>query len=103
MAHVEAQAVTTAQPDSPRTRGPLVWLGMDQWELDDAYDHTRYAPNRENVLARYLVNSEAARVSLGAPERIAYGPTDAERLDLFRASGSKGRYANGAGSPVQIT
>src|SRR4051794_6129097 len=39
--------MAAANPDPPRIKGPLVWLDMDQWELDDAYDHTRYAPNRE--------------------------------------------------------
>jgi arylformamidase len=57
---------------------------MDQWELDDAYDHTRYAPNREHVMARIGVHSAQAREILGEPERIAYGPGEAERLDLFR-------------------
>ena len=28
-----------------RVRGPLVWLDMDQKELDDAYDQSVYAPN----------------------------------------------------------
>jgi arylformamidase len=81
-------------PDPPRVKGPLVWLDMDQWELDDAYDHTRYAPNREHVLARYGINSARTREILGEPERIAYGPSDAERLDLFRAAGTN--------VPVQI-
>lgn len=76
--------MTASHADPPRVKGPLVWLDMDQWELDDAYDHTRYAPNREHVLARYVTNSARARESLGLPERLAYGPTEVERLDLFR-------------------
>src|SRR4051812_41118074 len=51
--------VTTAQSDLANMQGPLVWLDMDQRQLDDAYDHTRYAPNREHVLGRYLTNSAA--------------------------------------------
>jgi arylformamidase len=94
--------VTAAHPDPPRTRGPLVWLDMDQWELDDAYDHTRYAPNREHVLARYLVNSEAARTILGQPERIRYGLSEAEHLDLFRARATPARHLSASRAPVQI-
>jgi arylformamidase len=76
--------MSTAQPEPlPRT-GPPVWRDLDQAQLDDAYDHTRYAPNREHVLARYLSNSARARDVLGQPERLAYGPSDAEQLDLFR-------------------
>ena len=75
-------AVPNLEP--PRTKGPLVWLDMDQWELDDAYDHTRYAPNREHVLMRYGLNSARAREILGEPTRLAYGPSPDEQLDLFR-------------------
>jgi arylformamidase len=77
--------MAATEPESTRTRGPLVWRDMDQWELDDAYDHTRYAPNREHVLARYLSNSARAREALGEPLRLAYGPSDVERLDLYLA------------------
>jgi arylformamidase len=65
--------------------GPLVWLDMDQAALDAAYDQGRYAPNRDQVLARYALNSERARQILGRPERLAYGPSDVEKLDIFRA------------------
>jgi len=73
-------------PDPPRVKGPLVWRDLDQGALDDAYDHTRYAPNREHVLARYEIHSARAREILGEPERFAYGPGDAECLDLFRST-----------------
>jgi arylformamidase len=77
--------MTAADAETGHTRGPLVWLDMDQAALDDAYDHTRYAPNREHVIQRWGLSSDRARQALGAPERLAYGPSDAERLDLFRA------------------
>jgi arylformamidase len=89
--------VTVAQPESPQPKGPVVWLDMDQRELDDAYDHTRYAPNREHVLARYLTNSAATRAVLGEPARPAYGQGEAERLDLFRA-----RPAESAPAPIGV-
>ncbi|MGZ3329717.1 MAG: hypothetical protein ACXU85_21410, partial [Xanthobacteraceae bacterium] len=51
-----AMAQRPAQP--PRVKGPLVWLDMDQQELDDAYDQAVYAPNRDHVLKRCTRNSE---------------------------------------------
>jgi len=66
-------------------RGPLVWRDMDQKALDDAYDQAIYAPNRELVLARIEAASARARAALGAPQRVAYGPSEHERLDVYRA------------------
>jgi len=43
-----------------------------------------YAPNRDQVGKRRIANSEKARAVLGAPERLAYGPTEIERLDVYR-------------------
>jgi arylformamidase len=61
-----------------------VFLHYDQKALDDAYDQSVYAPNREQVLARRNRNSEIARQHLGEPARIAYGPSQNEQLDLYR-------------------
>jgi arylformamidase len=66
-----------------RTKGPLVWLDMDQKELDDAYDQLVYAPNRDQVHQRNMFNSDRVRARLGAPQRLKYGPTAIEELDLF--------------------
>ena len=68
-----------------RPRGPLVWLDMDQQALDDAYTQIVYAPNRDQVLARFAANSEIVRQHLGAPQRFAYGPTPIEGLDVYKA------------------
>jgi arylformamidase len=62
---------------------PAVWLDMDQVQLDDAYTQVRYAPNMPQILQRYAGNSDVARDRLGAPRRIAYGPTPEEALDLY--------------------
>ena len=67
-------------------KGPLVWLDMDQKALDDAYDQMVYAPNRDQVHKRNMFNSDRVRARLGAPKRIAYGPTEIEKLDLFATS-----------------
>jgi arylformamidase len=68
-----------------RSKGPPVWLDLDQQALDDAYDQEKYAPNRAQIVARRIANSARARAILGAPERVAYGPSEIEALDIFRA------------------
>jgi arylformamidase len=72
-----------------RTRGPLVWLDMDQQALDDAYDQAIYAPNRDQVIKRRVTNSARTRALLGAPQRVAYGPSSIEALDIFRTERPK--------------
>jgi arylformamidase len=64
---------------------PLVWRDMDQKALDDAYDQDVYAPNRPLIVARRIAASERARAILGPPQRVAYGPSQHEGLDIFRA------------------
>lgn len=82
---VIAQTTPPAQQPA-RAKGPLVWLDMDQAELDAAYDQSKYAPNQSIVQRRSAVNSEGVRARLGAPRRFAYGPTPIEALDLYAAS-----------------
>lgn len=81
-----ASAAATAI--KPRAQGPLVWLDMDQQQLDDAYDQIVYAPNRDQVGKRRVANSKNTRALLGMPERVAYGPSEIEKLDIYRASQS---------------
>ena len=71
------------QPSS--ARGPLVWRDMDQKTLDDAYNQAAYAPNMDLILGRIAAASETTREILGAPQRVAYGPSEDERLDIYRA------------------
>jgi arylformamidase len=66
-------------------RAPLVWRDLDQKALDDAYDQDVYAPNRPLIVKRRIAASERARAILGEPQRVAYGPSEYERLDIFRA------------------
>lgn len=74
----------SAQPaPAPRVKGPLVWLDMDQKELDDAYDQSVYAPNQRLITGRYVTNSEAVRARIGAPKRFSYGSTPIEGFDLY--------------------
>jgi arylformamidase len=67
----------------PRVKGPRVWLDMDQKELDDAYDQSVWAPNQSHVSKRRAVWSEAIRARL-KPDRVAYGPTEIEKLDIYK-------------------
>lgn len=83
----------TPPASAQRAKGPLVWLDMDQQALDDAYDQTVLAPNREQTYEKAIFNSERVRQRLGAPQRFAYGPTPTEGLDVFAAR---------PGAPVHI-
>lgn len=74
-----------SQSQSSRAKGARVWLDMDQKELDDAYDQTLWAPNREHVRKRRHAASEQTLARIGPPERVAYGPTEIERLDIYKA------------------
>ena len=66
-------------------KGPLVWGDMDQIELDAAYDQDAYAPGAGQIRERYASSSAAARERLGAPQRLAYGPSAVQGLDVYRA------------------
>lgn len=61
-----------------------VFLGYDQKALDDAYDQAVYAPNRDQVLARFARASELVRQRIGQPEVFSYGEKPIERLELYR-------------------
>ena len=89
----------TATATAPRTKGPIVWLDMDQKALDDAYDQLVYAPNRDQLTKRRIINSAVARARIGEPLRFAYGPTAIEGLDVFRSAASGG---GRVGGPVAI-
>jgi len=71
---------------APRAKGKIVWLDLDQQELDDAYDQEKYAPNRAQIVARRIANSERTRSIIGAPQRVAYGQSAIETLDIFRTA-----------------
>jgi arylformamidase len=66
-------------------KDPPVFLDYDQEALDAAYDQAAYAPNREQLISRRLSDSTTARLRIGEPERLAYGPAEIERLDIYRA------------------
>jgi arylformamidase len=84
-ATVEAGSALAQQPtqQTPRVKGPRVWLDMDQQEVDDAYDQSVWAPNQAHVSKRRGAWSEAIRARLQA-DRVAYGPTEVEKLDIYK-------------------
>ncbi|MGC1467039.1 MAG: alpha/beta hydrolase, partial [Pseudolabrys sp.] len=67
----------------PHTKGPAVWMDMDQVELDAAYDQSFYAPLLRQILKRYASSSNQVRARLGNPKRVSYGPTPVEALDIY--------------------
>jgi arylformamidase len=84
MNKIESSTATETGRDGPAVKGPRVWLDMDQKELDDAYDQSCWAPNREHIQKRRRLASERAIARIGMPERAAYGPTEIEKLDIYK-------------------
>ena len=64
-------------------KGPPVFLDYDQAALDAAYDQAAYASNRQQLIERRIRDSQLARLFIGEPERVAYGLTATERLDIY--------------------
>jgi arylformamidase len=77
-----------------RAKGPLVWLDMDQHDLDESYDQSVYAFNQQHIADRRSERNEVALKVLGMPDRVAYGPAEIEKVDIY-----KGKRAN---APVLI-
>jgi arylformamidase len=70
-------------------KGPLVFMDYDQDELDAAYKQEVYEPLMQRVSDRLASNSAAVRERLGKPQRVAYGPTAIEKLDIYRTERAK--------------
>jgi arylformamidase len=99
----------SAQTPQPHVKGPRVWLDFDQQELDDAYDQSKYAPNRDQMNRRRASISVEVRARFGAPRRIAYGAAPIEGVDVYvapksAAPGSDAQRPGGqsAGAPIAI-
>ena len=67
-----------------RSKGPLVWLEMDQQDIDEAYDNDVYAFNAKSINDRRVYNNQIARDLLEKPQRVAYGPSEIEKLDIYK-------------------
>jgi arylformamidase len=58
-------------------------------ELDAAYDQSVYAPLGGQIRMRLAKLSAQVRMRLGPPQRVAYGPSESEQLDIYRAKPPK--------------
>ena len=76
---------------------PAIWRDMNQAELDAAYDQIKYAPNQPQVVKRFASNSEAFCARSRLPDRIPYGGTPVEHLDIYAS-----RIAPPSGAPINI-
>ena len=78
-----AAAQRCGEPNRPK--GPIVWLDMDQAELDDAYDQRVYAFNQDVIGERRNANNEKVLAIIGQPERVAYGAAEIEQVDIYKS------------------
>ncbi len=67
-----------------QSTGPCVFMDYDQAALDAAYNQAVYAPHAGNVRKRFIIESDAVRQRIGEPLRVAYGPTDIEKVDIYK-------------------
>lgn len=79
-------AIASPAPEPRHAKSQPVYLDYTQEQLDEAYDQAPYAPNLALVIERWAFNSDITRSRLGQPQRISYGSTDIEALDLFRTA-----------------
>jgi arylformamidase len=87
-------AMAQQTPQTPAGRGPVVWLNMDQKQLDDAYDQRVWAPNQTHIAKRRDLANERTLARVAPPERVAYGPTEIEKLDIYRTKAGN--------APIQV-
>ena len=76
----------SANESAPKSKGPPIWLDMDQKALDDAYDQSVYAPNQKLLALRRAAASKATLARFGPPLRLAYGTGEIEKLDIHKTS-----------------
>jgi len=83
----------TGQAKSSSERTSVV-PGNDQLSLEAQFDHAIDAPNSQQVLGRWLSNSDDVRARLGEPLRVSYGTAPSQRLDIYKAANTS--------APIQI-
>jgi arylformamidase len=71
-------------PVENRVKGPPVFRDLDQVDLDEGYDNDVYAFNARPINDRRVFNNRIAQALLDKPERVKYGPTEIERLDIYK-------------------
>ena len=93
-AHAQQMQTHLAPWVKPRSKGPTVFLDYDQEELDAAYTQADWSRNQAEVAKRNEQKSAGVVARLGPPKRLAYGPSDAEKLDLYATKAAR--------APIQI-
>ena len=80
-----AQQLQTHMPPGTarKAKGPLVFLDYDKDEIDASYTQSLWALNQAEVAKRDAQKSAAALARLGPPRRLAYGPTEIEKVDVY--------------------
>jgi arylformamidase len=68
----------------PHQKGPRVFMNYDQVELDAAYENSVYEPNIRQISQRLASLADGVRARHGEPQRVAYGPTEIEKLDIYK-------------------
>ena len=74
---------------SPRAAARPVFLDYTQEQLDKAYDQSAWAPEMAELEAHDGEASEVVRQTM-PPRTEQYGPTAAERVDIFAADDARG-------------
>lgn len=82
-------AAALAAPLAARAQS-TIFLDYTQDALDRAYDQRVWAPNAQEVIARYASDSAAVRQKY-PPKTERYGESEAETLDIFAPAGAKDR------------
>jgi len=60
-----------------------IFRDYTQADLDRQYEQRSFAPNADEIIKRYGTASDAVRAKHGEPETLAYGPSEAEALDIY--------------------
>lgn len=60
-----------------------IYLEYTEAALDSTYDQSYWAPNLKYVISQLRSLIELSQSRIGDPERIQYGSTDVEQLDLY--------------------
>ncbi|HVL56360.1 MAG TPA: alpha/beta hydrolase [Burkholderiaceae bacterium] len=76
-----------------------IFLDYDRPALDAQYNNRLKVPHFPEYIERWRRESAAARSRLDCRADVAFGPSAAERLDVFPAAGGR---SGGAGSPVLV-
>lgn len=67
---------------------PLVYAGLDQAQLDRAYDQSQWAPDFKQTIAAYRSTSDEVKGSL-PPRTLTYGDGPLERMDVYAPPGQQ--------------